>query len=119
MSRMSCLWSIGLVVIAGCGDSMPSDGGGTSSPPPPGSVLADTVAASASDCPDGGTVVRSGTDDNHNQKLDDGEVRTRTVVCNPEPVQPSPKIVLRIIAEPRGGSAQRVHRGRERGPIRA
>jgi len=49
--------------------------------------------------------VRSGTDDNHNQKLDDDEVRTRTVVCNPEPVQPPPKIVLRIIDEPRGGSA--------------
>ena len=105
MSRMSSSWWIGLVVIAGCGDSTPADGGGTSSPPPPGAVLADTMAASASDCPDGGTVVRSGVDDNHNQKLDDGEVRTRTVVCNPEPAKPPPKIVLRIIAEPRGGSA--------------
>lgn len=105
MSRMSPLWWIGLVVVVGCGDSMPPDGGGTHSPPTPGSVLADTVAASAADCPHGGTVVRSGTDDNHNQKLDDSEVRTRTVVCNPEPVQPPPKIVLRIIAEPRGGSA--------------
>lgn len=105
MSRMSALWSMGLVVIAGCGDSMPPDGGGTHSPPPQASVLADTVAASAVDCPHGGTVVRSGTDDNHNQKLDDGEVRTRTVVCNPDPVQPPPRIVLRIIAEPRGGSA--------------
>ena len=105
MSRMSPVSWIGLVVIVGCGDSMPGDGGGADSPPPPGSVLADTVAASAADCPDGGTVVRSGTDDNHNQKLDDGEVRTRTAVCNPEPVQPPPKIVLRIIAEPLGGSA--------------
>lgn len=105
MSRMSRLCWIGLVVIAGCGDGMPADGGGSNSLPPPASVLADTVPASAADCPSGGTVVRSGTDDNHNQKLDDGEVRTRTVVCNPEPVQPPPKIVLRIIAEPRGGSA--------------
>lgn len=105
MSRLLPLWWIGLVVVVGCGDSMPQDGGGTNSPPPPGSVLADTVAASATDCPAGGTVVRSGTDDNYNQKLDDGEVRTRTVVCNPEPVKPPPKIVLRIIAEPLGGSA--------------
>jgi hypothetical protein len=68
-------------------------------------VLADTVAASDTDCANGGTVVRSGTDDDHDQKLDDGEVRTRTVVCNPEPVKPPPKIVLRIIGEPRGGNA--------------
>jgi hypothetical protein len=102
---MSALSWIGWVVIVGCGDSMPADGGGASSPPPPGSVLADTVAASAADCPGGGTVVRSGTDDNRNHKLDDDEVRARTVVCNPEPVRPPPQIVLRIIAEPRGGSA--------------
>jgi hypothetical protein len=91
--------------VAGCGDSMSGDTGGTASPPPPGSVLADTSPASAADCPDGGTVVRGGTDDNKNQKLDDSEVRTRTVVCNPEPAQPPPKIVVRIIGEPRGSTA--------------
>lgn len=108
MSRFAMSWWIGLVMVggvAGCGDSTPGDSGGTTSPPPPGSVLADTSPASAADCPDGGTVVRGGTDDNHNQKLDDSEVRTRTVVCNPEPAQPPPKIVVRIIGEPLGSTA--------------
>jgi hypothetical protein len=104
MLRMSTFWWIALVVGAGCEDSMPPDNGGTT-PPPPGSVLADTEAASAVDCPNGGTVVRSGTDSNSNQKLDDDEARTRTVVCNADPALPPPKLVLRIIAEPRGGSA--------------
>ncbi|HZJ67445.1 MAG TPA: hypothetical protein VFD36_28250 [Kofleriaceae bacterium] len=66
-------------------------------PPPP--VVVRTDPAGSKDCPYGGSVVSSGFDRSGNGLLDDAEVVTRTVVCNPAPVDPPPPIVVRLVIE--------------------
>lgn len=91
-------WVLGGLCLAGCSEaaSHAPDAG-----PAPG-VVVQTEPASAADCPNGGTVVRSGLDDNGNGALDPDEVQARSLVCNDPPVQPPPPIVVRLIAEPTG-----------------
>jgi hypothetical protein len=68
----------------------------------PPHIVVRTDPASAAGCPYGGSVVRSGIDTNSDGVLEDAEVLTRAIVCNPAPAQPPPPIVLRLIAEPPG-----------------
>jgi len=67
-----------------------------------GPVVVATAPAGAAECPFGGAVVRSGTDDNGNGILDDAEVATRTVVCNDPPAEAPPTTVVRLVVEPAG-----------------
>lgn len=107
--RWSACW-IGLMWMAACSDVPPEPSGddpGTTSPPP-AQVVVDTAPASAADCPHGGSIVRSGIDDNHNHQLDEGEVRTRTPVCD---AAAAPTVVVRIVAEPAGDGRPCPHGG--------
>ncbi|MET0413817.1 MAG: hypothetical protein ABW217_21085 [Polyangiaceae bacterium] len=46
------------------------------------SWLTDTIAAKTSVCPAGGTVIRSGADQNENHALDKWEIQSTSTVCN-------------------------------------
>src|SRR5262245_36950509 len=81
------------VLLAACSSSVES--------PPPAPLLARTDPASTADCPDGGTIVRSGRDIDGDGELQEREVIVRTPVCDPAPVLP-PVITLRIVSEPAG-----------------
>jgi len=99
MSRAWCVW---IAVIAGQG----ALGGCASGDDPPAlgtlpPVVTRLDPVSAADCPTGGAVVLAGTDANRNGVLDDAEVRTRDVVCNPA-VDSMPATVVRLVTEPRG-----------------
>lgn len=93
---------LGLVVMAACGDGIQP--GAPIDAPPTGEVRTRIDPASAADCAFGGSVVSSGIDDNRDTILDDGEIRTRTVLCNAEPpAVPGPDAVLvRLAVEPAG-----------------
>lgn len=100
---------VAVALVAGCDDDSPPV------PDIPELVVA-TGDATAADCPYGGTVVRSGLDSNRNQVLDDAEVRNRTAVCNAAPAQPQPRIVIRLVAEPRGDHCAEGGTGVQSGP---
>lgn len=107
---------VALAVLAACSDSA---GRMTSPPPPPPpEVVVATSAASTADCPYGGTIVRSGIDDNHNGVLDDSEASTRTVLCNAQPAQPPARIVIRLVAEPPGTACAQGGTAVQSGPDR-
>jgi hypothetical protein len=89
--------AMALVLIAAC--SGPAPMGTPNGGPPP--VVVRTDAASAADCPYGGSVVSSGSDDNDDGVLEDAEVANRSVVCRPAPMLP-PEVLVRLVAEPRG-----------------
>jgi len=91
-------WMIGLACVAGCGDTAAEP----PPPPAPPEVVTGMTAASAAECPFGGTVVSSGLDVNHNGALDPGEGQTRTVLCSDPPVVPPPQVVVRLVSEPVG-----------------
>jgi hypothetical protein len=93
-------WVLGSVLLWSCGDAPTGEPGGGTRPP----VVVRTDPASNAQCPYGGSVVSSGTDNNRNDVLDDAEVTTRAVVCNPAPVQPPPTILVRLVAEPPGSN---------------
>ncbi|HEY0476452.1 MAG TPA: hypothetical protein VGD37_02960 [Kofleriaceae bacterium] len=97
MSRidMWCLVTV-MVGLGACGEGMTADAAPPETEPP--AVLVRTDAASPADCAHGGSVVTSGLDDNRNGQLDDGEIRTRTVLCRDLP----PSVVVRLVAEPPG-----------------
>jgi hypothetical protein len=90
-------WMIGLACVAACGAQAPE-----APPQSPPEVVAGMTAASAAECPFGGTVVSSGLDTNHNGALDNGEGQTRTVLCNDPPVVPPPPVAVRLVSEPEG-----------------
>lgn len=79
-------------------------------------LLVRTDPASARDCPYGGSVVVSGRDNNGDGVLQDAEVLTRSVVCNPAPAQPPPPIVIRLVAEPPGKNCEAGGTAVESGP---
>jgi hypothetical protein len=83
-------------VVAACGDQVQE----ALSPP---EVVVGMEPARAAECQFGGTVIRSGLDDNRNGTLDDDEVQARTVLCNEPPAAPPPPIVVRLAREPEGG----------------
>jgi len=85
-------WMLAILWIAGCSDEPPA--------PAPG-VLVRSTAASAAECPLGGTVISAGLDDNGDAVLDDGEVRSRTAVCNPTAIG-APPVLVRLVVEPPG-----------------
>lgn len=91
--------AMALLLLAACSEPAPP-GTPNGGPPPP--VVVRTDAASAADCPYGGSVVSSGLDDNRNGKLDDAEVANRSVVCRPAPMPAPPEVRLRLVAEPPG-----------------
>lgn len=89
----TCCWVI--CALAACGhQALPA--------PDLPNLLVATAPASAADCPFGGEVVSAGADANGNGILDDGEVASRTVVCNNAPAPPPPPTVVRLVAEPAG-----------------
>lgn len=69
-----------LVAIGACGDS--TTGESVISPPPSPKVVTRTSPASSAECPQGGSIVSSGVDNNANGALDDSEISNRTVICN-------------------------------------
>jgi hypothetical protein len=85
-------WLLGALVLAACGG--PAHDAGPQ-------LLLRTDPASAADCPYGGSIVASGLDHNGDGTLQDGEVASRALVCNPDPMLPPP-IVLRRVPEPPG-----------------
>lgn len=89
-----------LALLAACGDPAPL--GAPSAGPPPPPVVVRIDAASAVECPHGGSVVSSGLDDDGNGVLDDAEVANRSVVCRPGPMPAPPEVQVRLVAEPRG-----------------
>src|SRR4051812_28404396 len=97
---MSNVWCVWIAVCAGLGGCASGDD------PPPMLGTAPPVVTrldpvTTADCPAGGAVVLAGTDANRNGVLDDAEVKTRDVVCNPA-VVPVPATLVRLVAEPRG-----------------
>jgi hypothetical protein len=90
-------WAFAAIATAGCGDN----GAGRELAQAPG-ILARTDPATPAECPYGGSVVRSGFDANHDGVLEDAEATTRTALCNDPPAQPSPMLVVRLLAEPAG-----------------
>ncbi|MEO7733020.1 MAG: hypothetical protein ABIY55_18810, partial [Kofleriaceae bacterium] len=70
--------------------------------PPPLAVRTD--AASAAECAFGGSVVRTGLDDDRDGALEDSEATSRSVVCNPAPTPLPPVILVRLAAEKPGAS---------------
>ena len=95
--RSNAAWLVAVTAVVGCS----SEPGMESAPP--AKVVTRTDPASTAECPFGGTVVTSGLDSNGNGKLDDAEVKTRTLVCNEAPAQPSPTILVRLVPEPANG----------------
>ncbi|HEX3763167.1 MAG TPA: hypothetical protein VHW23_30950 [Kofleriaceae bacterium] len=104
--------ALGALAVAACSDAPVAHPVGV----PPARVLVRTDPASARDCPYGGSVVVSGTDNNSDGVLQDAEVLTRSVVCNPAPVQPPPPIVIRLVAEPPGKNCEAGGTAVESGP---
>ena len=83
-------------------------------------VVVRTDPADTATCPDGGEIVRSGHDHNHNGALDDDEVVTSTPVCDePSPPAVDPPLLTRMEPEPEGehcvagGIAFRIGRDRD------
>jgi hypothetical protein len=95
--RSNVRWLVAVTAVVGCS----SEPGMES--PPPAKVVTRTDAASTADCPFGGVIVVAGLDSNGNGKLDDAEVKTRTMVCNDAPAQPPPTILVRLVPEPANG----------------
>ena len=94
MSKAERCLLIGLFAIAACDDgATPSLEGPGGDDAPSGAVVVRTDPASPGECPHGGSVVSSGLDDNHNSKLDDSEIRTRTVLCR----DALPQVVVRLL----------------------
>ncbi|HEX3760079.1 MAG TPA: hypothetical protein VHW23_15290, partial [Kofleriaceae bacterium] len=96
-------WMLAAVAAAGAIAACSDDAARSVRAPMP-RVVARVDPAPASLCPDGGSVVRSGLDDNGNGVLDDDEVDASAVLCNDPPVAPPPPIVVRLVAEPGGGA---------------
>jgi hypothetical protein len=96
MTNAGCGGLLAAAILGGCSGMSPER---PAEPPAP--IVARTDAASAAQCPNGGSVVSSGAHANGNGMLDDIEVATRMVVCMPAPTMP-PGVVLRLVAEPRG-----------------
>lgn len=93
-----CAWLCGALALAACGETPPA------TERPVGDVLVRTDPASTAECPHGGTIVRSGLDDDGDGVLDDSEASVRTVLCNNPPVKPPPIIVVRLVPEPAGAN---------------
>lgn len=68
----------------------------------PAPVVVRTDAAGAAECPDGGSAVSSGLDNNGDGVLGDAEVMNRSVVCRPAAMQAPPEVRVRLVAEPPG-----------------
>jgi len=88
-------WVAAAIAMAACGDT-------AAGRELPGTVLVRTDPATVAECPYGGSVVGSGLDSDRDGVLEDGEVQTRTVLCNAPPVGAPPPIVIRLVAEPIG-----------------
>lgn len=95
--RSNAAWLVAVTAVVGCSSEPAMESA------PPAKVVTRTDPASTAECPFGGTVVSSGLDSNGNGKLDDAEVKTRTLVCNDAPAQPSPTILVRLVPEPANG----------------
>jgi hypothetical protein len=92
-------WWLVAMMMAACSGVTPAD---QLDAGPPGRVVVRTDPASVAECSYGGSVVSSGVDDNGDGALQDIEVVTRAVVCNPAPTQSPPAIVIRLVDEPPG-----------------
>ncbi|HEX3760078.1 MAG TPA: hypothetical protein VHW23_15285 [Kofleriaceae bacterium] len=115
-ARLGAAWTCVLgAALAACSDP-PSEP--VSPDPKPGSapIVARTRPATAAECSSGGTVVLSGPDANRDGMLQDAEVLTRSVVCNPPSAPPPPPIVIRLVAEPPGTNCEAGGTAVESGP---
>jgi hypothetical protein len=103
--KTCCL--IGALGLAACG-------GGAR----PAAVVVATTPASTAECPFGGAVVSTGSDDNGNGMLDDVEIADRVVVCSDPPVKPPPVTLVRLVAEPIGAHCALAGTAVQSGPDR-
>jgi len=102
MRRVLALGWLAAALLPACSDP-PAPPPVDPPPPPPHEVLARTDAATADECPHGGTVVRSGPDRNDDGVLGDDEVEATTPVCQDAPVtEPAPVVRVRLDDEPAG-----------------
>ena len=95
--RSNVRWLVAVTAAVGCSSEPAMES------PPPAKVVTRTDPATTADCPFGGAILVAGLDSNGNGKLDDAEVKTRTMVCNDAPAQPPPTILVRLVPEPANG----------------
>jgi hypothetical protein len=113
MNEVATVWWLAAIATGtGCGSEPRME------PAPPGEVVIRQDPASTTECPFGGAIVASGLDDNQNGRLDDPEIRTRTMVCNDAPVEPLPPILVRLLSEPSGANCARGGTAVQSGPDR-
>lgn len=95
--RSNARWLVAVTAAVGCSSEPAMES------PSPAKVVTRTDPASTAECPFGGVIIIAGLDSNGNGKLDDAEVKTRTMVCNDAPAQPPPVILVRLVPEPANG----------------